>query len=456
MMYAKLFQPLWIRRDPEFRGRIFRYRRGLEQNERLSVDQMQALQWKCLKQLLEHAYLNVPFYRRRFDKVGLHPSAINTPEDWRQIPILTRNDVQANLEDLVATNCDRNRLHRNTTGGSTGSPMAFYEDDEHLAYHQANKLRLRAWAGFEMGDKIAMLWGADRDIPTRGWVERQRIRFIRRERWLNSFNVTPEKLERFARELIRWQPKYILAYASSAYLFTSFLQERGLDGRIRPIAVETSADKLHDFQRQVIEDVFQCRVFDFYGSREIPGMAGECEMHKGLHIFSDVVYLEMLQNGQPAAPGEMGEVIVTNLPNLAMPLIRYKSGDLARTSEETCPCGRPFPLLAEIVGRAVDAISTPNGQYIHGEFFSHLFYGVDGVRRYQAYQKSLNQITVKIESSGDLSEDTLQTLREKVMAHLGPGIEVSMQTVDAIPLTPTGKYRYVISEVPLPFVSRPD
>jgi len=454
-MYAKLFQPLWMLRDREYRGWVFRYRRELERNEQLSVDQIQALQWERLKQLLEHAYLNVPFYRRRFDDMGLHPSAIHTPEDWRRIPILTRHDVQANLEDLVATNCDRNRLSRNTTGGSTGTPMAFYQDNEHLACHQANKLRFRAWAGFEMGDKIALLWGADRDIPTRSWIERQRIRFIRRERWLNTFNVTPEKMKRFAHELIRWRPKYVLAYASSAYLFASFLREQGLD-RIHPAAVETSADKLYDFQRQVIEDVFQCPVFDFYGSREIAGMAGECEAHTGLHVFSDIVHLEVLHNGRPAVPGEMGEVIVTDLHNFAMPLIRYQNGDLAQTSEETCPCGRPFPLLTEIVGRAVDAISTPNGQYVHGEFFSHLFYGVDGVRRYQAYQPSLNEVRITIESSGDLSEDTLQTLRRKVMAHLGPGIEVSMQVVDAIPLTPTGKHRYVISEVLLPFVSRPD
>lgn len=452
-MYAKISQTLWTLRHREFRGRIFRYKRELEQNEKLSVDQIQALQWKRLKQLLEHAYNYVPSYRRRFNEVGLHPSDVHTPEDWQRIPILTRSEVQADLDDLVATNYDRSRLHRNTTGGSTGTPMAFYQDNEHLAYHPANKLRVRAWAGFEMGDKIALLWGADRDIPSRSWIERQSLRFIKRERWLNSFNVTSEKMEQFARQLIHWQPKYILAYASSAYLFASFLRERGLDS-IRPVAVETSADKLWDFQRQVIEDVFKCPVFDFYGSREIGSMAGECEMHKGLHVFSDIVYLEVLRNGQPAAPGEMGEVIVTDLPNFAMPLIRYQNGDLARVSEESCPCERPFPLLTEILGRSCDAISTPNGQYVHGEFFSHIFYGVDGVRRYQAYQKSLNEITIKIESYGDLSEDTLQTLRRKVMTHLGPGIEVSMQVVDTIPLTPTGKHRYVISDVPLPFVSQ--
>lgn len=416
---------------------------------------MEAYQWKRLQQLLKHAYANVPFYRQRFDKAGLDPADINSREDWQRIPILTRSDIQANLADLVATNSDKSKIHLNSTGGSTGTPMSFFQDNEHLAYHQANKLRFRAWGGYEKGDKIAMLWGADRDIPTRGWVERQRIHFVRRERWLNSFNITPEKMEQFAHQLIRWQPKYILAYASSAYLFASFLQKQGLD-LIRPVAVETSADKLYDFQRQLIEDVFQCPVFDFYGSREIGGIAGECEMHKGLHVFSDIVYLEVLKNGQPVTPGEMGEVIVTNIPNLTMPFIRYQNGDLARVSDETCSCGRPFPLLSEIVGRACDTLSTPNGQYVHGEFFSHIFYGVEGIQRYQVYQKSLNEIKIAIESRVDLPESLLQTLRQKVTRHLGPEVEVKLQLVDSIPLTPTGKYRYVISQVPLSFAYQRD
>lgn len=452
-MYSRLLRFLWIRRSQEFRGQLFRIRQELEQNEKLSVDHMQALQWNRLKRLLDHAYENVPFYRRRLDDLGLHPTDIKSPEDWCRIPVLTRTDVQENLEDLIATDHDRGSIRQNTTGGSSGTPMAFYEDDAGTVYHKANNLRFRAWAGCEMGEKIAFLWGADRDIPTRSWAERQRIRFLRREKWLNSFNVTQEKMEKFAWELKRWRPKYILAYASSAYLFASFLRERGIDG-IRPVAVETSADKLHDFQRQVIEDAFQCPVFDYYGSREIGGIAGECELHSGLHVFSDIVHVEVLRDGQPTPIGEVGEVFVTSLVNYAMPLIRYQNGDLARWRDESCLCGRPYPLLAEVVGRACDAVTTPNGQFVHGEFFSHLFYGIDGVRRYQVHQKSLNEVSIVVESSAGLSEGTLETLRQKAERHLGAGIEVRMRVVDEIPLTPTGKYRYVISDVPLPFASR--
>ena len=445
-MYSKLFPYFYLVWDYKFGRAYLRGRRELKHWERMGEDEIRKLQWERLKKLLDHAYTNVPFYRRRFEEAGLHLSKINTSEDFQRMPILTRRDIQDNLDDLVATNHDRSKLEWNATGGSTGIPIAFYVDDEFSGFQRAVKLRANSWTGFEEGQKVAIIWGADRDIPTRSWLARQRIHYVLRQRWLNSYNITEEKMEEFAKLLIRWRPRHIHGYAASLYMFASFLREYGLD-RIRPIAVETSAEKLWDYQRELIEDVFKCKVFDFYGSREVPGVACECEMHRGLHVFTDNVYLELLRNGKPAEPGEDGEIIVTALTNFAMPLIRYQNGDLARASEEKCPCGRPFPLLAEIVGRSNDVLTTPNGQYVHGAFFNHLLFGVEGVQQFQVYQKSLNNVSISIQSRAGLSDETLKTLRQKVIEHLGPGIEVSLKRVDTIPLTHTGKHRYIISEV---------
>ena len=459
MIYSKINKYFWLIRKFRF-GRIYlRKLREFELNDKMKEAQMRELQWGLLKKILDHAYRNVPFYHRRFEEAGVHPSNINKPDDFRRLPILTRKDIQTHVDELVATNYDRNELHRNATGGSTGSPMPFYEDNEYLAFKHAAKMRARGWTGFFEGQKTAVIWGAARDLGATNWWTRLGVLLIRRQRRLNANNITAERMEEFARVLIDWKPRFIYGYPSSLYLFACYLKERGLDV-IRPTAVETSAEKLLDNQRAMIEDVFRCRVLDFYGSREIAAIACECNEHQGLHIFSDNVYLELLREGKPAEPGLEGEVIITGLTNYAMPLIRYQNGDLARARREKCPCGRPFPLLTEVVGRSNDLLVTPQGQYVHSAFFSHILFGYGKVQQYQVYQKSLQEVDMFIQGKSRLSDEALKEIQHKVTDHLGPEVEVTVKQVEKIPPTRTGKHRYLISEVRPKFLldqdDRPD
>jgi phenylacetate-CoA ligase len=422
----------------------------LEKTQWLGPAEIQALQLERLRRLLAHAYANVPFYRRRLDDVGLHPDRIQIPEDYRHIPVLTKGDIRQNLDQLVAVNRQRDALRRNATGGSTGAPLVFYQDRSFQASSWASRMRYRKWYGFEMGDKVAFLWGMDRDIPSSDWPKRLKLS-LRRERWLNSFNVSDEKMEAFARQLIAWQPSFIVAYASSLHLFASFLRRTGLD-RIRPVAIESSAEKLWDFQRELIEDVFQCPVFDVYGSREFVGLAAECEAHAGLHVLADVHYVEFLKDGQPVQDGDFGEIVVTDLTNYAMPFIRYRIGDLGSPKSQPCACGRGFPLIQEIVGRSSDVLPTPDGRYVHGEYFTHLFYGIPNVRRFQVHQRTLHDVEILIEGDPELPSEMLAEMRRKIIAQMGERTTVRFQVVDAIPLTPSGKYRFTISDVPIDFV----
>lgn len=452
-IYAKLYQLAWKTRAGSGGWAIFQKRRELENTQWLSPAEIQALQLDKLRRLLAHAYVNVPFYRKRFDDAGLHPDQIQTLEDYQRVPVLTKDDIRQNLEQLVAANCQRDTLRRNATGGSTGVPLVFYQDSSFETSNWASRMRYRKWYGFEMGDKAAFLWGMDCDIPSSDWLKRLKLR-LRRERWLNSFNVSEEKMAAFARHLIAWQPTHIVAYASSLHLFAGFLRQAGLD-RIRPAAIESSAEKLWDFQRELIEDVFQCPVFNVYGSREFGGMAAECEAHAGLHVLADVRYLEFLKEGQPVQDGDFGEIIVTDLTNCAMPFIRYQTGDLGRPQSEPCACGRGFPLIQGIAGRSSDVLSAPNGRYVHGEYFTHLFYGVPGVRRFQVHQKTLQDVEVLIEGDSELPTETLGEIRRKILGQMGERTTVTFKRVDAIPLTPSGKYRFTISDVPIDFVKAP-
>jgi len=452
-IYSKLYQWAWKTRAGSGGWAIFQKRQELERTQWLSPTEIQALQLEKLRRLLAHAYANVPFYRKRFDDAEIRPDQIQTLEDYQRVPILTTDDIRQNLDQLVATNCQRDALRRNTTGGSTGVPLVFYQDSSFHTFNWASRLRYRKWYGFEMGDKVAFLWGMDRDIPPSDWLKRLKLG-LRRERWLNSFNVSKEKMEAFARRLIAWQPTYIVAYASSLYLFASFLRQAGLD-RVRPVAIESSAEKLWDFQRELIEDVFQCPVFNVYGSREFGGVAAECEAHTGLHVLADVRYLEFLREGKPVQNGDFGEIIVTDLTNYAMPFIRYQTGDLGRPLSQPCTCGRGFPLIQEIVGRSSDVLSAPNGRYVHGEYFTHLFYEIPGVRRFQVHQKTLHDVEILIEGDSELPPETLAEIRRKILVQMGEKTNLTFKMVDAIPLTPSGKYRFTISDVPIDFVKSP-
>jgi len=407
-MYSKLYQTYWQVRSRKESARIIRYRRELERSQWLSPEALQALQLNKLQRLLTHAYEHVPFYRQRFTEAGVHPRDLKTLADLRRIPILTKRDVQTHLNDLVAVNCDRAQLRRNATGGSTGIPTVFYQDTESQDYNKASKMRYRKWYGFELGDKTAFLWGATRDIPNMSLRARLNLK-LKRQRWLNSYGVSTESMKAFAQELRAWNPSFLVGYSSSLYLFARFLREHSLDG-IYPRAIESSAEKLYAFQRELIEDVFGCRVFDTYGSREFGAVAVECEQHQGLHTLADLHYVELIKDGQPVTEGDFGDIIVTDLHNYAMPFIRYQIGDLGRPQPGVCPCGRGFPLIAEIVGRSNAIVTTPNGRYIHGAFFSHLFYGLEEVRKFRVHQRSLTEIDVLIKSDNGLSPEKLKII----------------------------------------------
>jgi phenylacetate-CoA ligase len=447
-MYSKLYQAYWRLRSREEAAMITRHRQELEQSQWLSLEELQELQLIKLRRLLAHAYEHVPFYRQRFRQAGVHPRDIKTLADLRRIPILTKKDVQTQLHDLVATNYDRAQLHRDATGGSTGASTVFYLDKESLAYNKASKARYRKWYGFEMGAKVAFLWGAARDVPDMSLRARLNL-ILGRQRWLNSYGTSVDQMKRFAQEMQVWKPSFIVGYSSSLHLFARFLREHNLDG-IHPQAIESSAEKLYDFQRELVEQVFGCRVFNAYGSREFGGVAAECEQHQGMHILADVMYVELIKDGQPVVEGDFGDIIITDLHNYAMPFIRYQIGDLGRPQPGPCLCGRGFARIAEIVGRSNAIVTTPSGHYVHGAFFSHLFYGVEEVRKFRIHQQSLTKVDVLIESEDNLlPPDKLETIRSKMQSQLGDQVTLEFKFVDSIPPLPSGKLGYLISDVPV-------
>jgi len=209
------------------------------------------------------------------------------------------------------------------------------------------------------------------------------------------------------------------------------------------------AEQLWDFQRADIERAFGCPVIDFYGARESAPIATQCLERNGLHVMADLRIVEIVdEEGHPAMPGEVGRVVVTDLTNYAMPLIRYANDDLASWSTEgPCRCGRTLPRLASIHGRSSDVIRTRDGTRMHGYYFMFLFYGAKGVEQFQVRQTSLETIEVLIKPAPDYREEFAGDVVRRIEQRTGGAFRVTCRLVDEIPLTPAGKRRFVLSDV---------
>ena len=414
----------------------------LENNQWRSRQEIEEIQWNMLKSLLAHTYEHVPFYRRRFEAHGIHPQDIQTMDDFQKIPVLRKADIQQNLQAMRAVNCPQDQLLQDATGGSTGQPLAFYRDMPAKEWLLAAARRFRRWMGYDSKSKLALIWGADRDIPK---IARPN------QRWLNAFNCSDEDIDRFMAELIYWQPDAIRAYSSSIAMVASYMQRKGFKAP-RPRVIECAAEKLWDSQRKQIEEVFGCPVYEMYASRELPTVACECEYHEGMHIFSDIRLVESVDNGTPVAPGQEGSLVITDLVNYGMPFIRYEIGDVGVISPQSCACGRGFPLLKEVKGRVSSTIQTPDGRRIHGEYFTHLFYNVPAVKAFQVRQKKIDEITVLIQPDSGFEKSIVEPMITQMHQHLGNQVKIEWTCVDTIPLTPTGKRHFTISEIPADYI----
>jgi phenylacetate-CoA ligase len=259
--------------------------------------------------------------------------------------------------------------------------------------------------------------------------------------------------KKFIQKINSVKPVQILSYVESIYQLAKFAEDENIEV-YSPRAVMTTAGTLYDNMRETISRVFDAPVFNRYGSREVGDIACECESHEGLHVSAPTHYVEILRpDGTPTDPGEVGEIVVTLLTNYAMPLIRYRIGDLGAWAESECSCGRAWPLLKEVKGRVSDTFVTEDGGELHGEFFTHLFYGEKWVKKFQVVQESLLKVKVFVIPSkySELNDEGVQikveNIKDRITSVIGEGCQVEVSFVKNIPRDDSGKYRYVISNV---------
>lgn len=406
------------------------------------AEEARARQLRRLHALLQHCEGNVPFYRRRWAEAGIRAADIRTFSDFADLPILTKDDIREAGDQLIATNIDRSTLLPHQSGGSTGVPLRFYRDMAYVAASEAGTYRNLMQCGWRPGEMIAFFWGANDKLDNMGTLQFVARQWLRRMYQFDPFRSGPQEMERWWRTWKLVRPRVLLGYASTIARFARHLEEREFQpARVR--GVFTTAEKLYQPQREQIERVFGARVYDCYGSSEVQNIAGECSLGS-MHVNADFAVVEVVDPGSPAVQ----PLLVTSLKNFTMPLVRYRNEDCGRVLDGACACGNGFPLMSLEVARVSDNFTLPNGRVVHGEFFTHLMYGSDGVDSFQFHQTAPGRIVLRYvpSSSGDPSP-VIARAAEQVRA-LAPGqITVDVEQVSEIALSNAGKHRFTRSDV---------
>jgi phenylacetate-CoA ligase len=442
----RVIAPLWAFEE---RSPYLEHLKVLERTQYLDEEKLRRRQWWRLKKIVAHAYSNCPFYTQLYRSHGLSPGELRSWDDFQRLPIVTKKQIRASSADMVATNISKDHLVSRKTSGSTGVSLFFHVDTRAGEWRRACAIRHDRWAGWDIGEPIAAVWGnAPTNRRPRQWL---RNHLLNRTRFLDTLHMKREDMESFARDLIARPATLLFGHAHSLFLFALFVRSRGFKG-IVPKGIISTAMVLLEKERAVIESVFRTKVFDRYGCEEVSLIASECEFHTGLHINLDLLVVEILRDGRPAKPGEAGEIVVTDLMNYGMPFIRYKVGDMAVPSDRKCPCGRGFPLLERVEGRTADYVVTPDGSLISGiSLTENLATLVPGLEQMQIVQEATDFLRLRIVPGEQFGDASVRTIEELIRKRFGPAMRHECELVETIPCEPSGKFRFVISKVPLPF-----
>lgn len=420
--------------------------RELERSQWYSAGELRDLQLRKLNDLLRHVAAHVPHYRPLLAGAPLADPE-RAPEVLAGMPLVDKRELTAHQGDFLADDHDPSGLLSSHTGGSTGTVFHFRIDRRSKTLRRAIDLRSRQWAGWRPGDPQALLWGHSGDLAA-GDSLGGRIRgaLFNRTVSLNAFRLGEEQLADCHRTLIATRPVLMIGYASALALLARYITERRLPPP--PLrGIISSAETLTDEHRHAVEACFECPVLDRYGSREAGPVAQQCERVGGLHLNAERFWFEVLDpNGRPCPPGERGEIVLTDLDARGMPFLRYRTGDLAVPSDDVCGCGRGLPLIDRVEGRVTDVLVGENGRIIICPGPTFFLAGRRTVTQMQIEQRSLDEILLRIVPGPGWDEREREGLAARIRDLLG-NVRVDFEESEDIPKTPSGKYRFVISDV---------
>lgn len=413
-----------------------------------SRERIERFQNRKLRQIVAHAYDRVPYYRELFDRHRISPADIRAVDDLAKIPITRKSDIRGlGPERLVARGLDVKHLFQRNTTGVTGQPFTIWRTprEEFLSSAMIMRRELRA-LGVRRGDRIALV-----KAPARGKAPRESRREKPGSAVLRRMLIRREGADRIHRidafipvdeivlSLRDAQPDVLTGYPGILSLVAQRLESLG-DASIKPRMVITGAETLTPAMREQLSRVFKAPVYDTYGAQEFSRIATECIVTGEYHICDDSVLVELLTDTGPAAPGETGRVIATNLHSYAMPFIRFELGDVAVRGRDQCSCGVPFPTLLRIEGRVIDNFRMPDGSVLHPwTLLNAVWPHRSWIAQYRYVQETTRRVVMFVVPSRDPADAEIADLAQREEKVLGPEVEFVCKLVDKIEIDPSGK-----------------
>ena len=438
-------------------SRVLWYCHELSRNQRLGPNELKGIQEKRLKAIIRHAYEHVPLYHRQFESVGLRPEDIRTVEDLTKLPFTTKRQIWDGLPDRsIARGYDINGCVKMPTSGTSGGPMPAYRDKRFWDYCVAYRYYVRPRTlGVNPWDKILEIYysrpdathvkrddGRDTKGGSRG-REALGPSFSLFKRWIKAVYIAYSGDE-IIDDILEYKPGVIYANASYLRLLAETVAERGIEG-VKPKCLISWGEVLDEPTREFLESSFGCEAFNYYGAYEVGPIACECRNRGGIHTLADFVVLEIVRDGEPVKPGERGEIVVTGLLNYAMPMIRYRVGDIGILGDDRCSCGSSHPLLKSVEGRIIDCFALPHGRLVTPQIIQSAIQATPGISRYQAVQQDEGKVTIELMSKESDPDVSTHELVARCHGVLGDDIEIEVIKGDRKDLK--AKFRPVISKL---------
>jgi phenylacetate-CoA ligase len=433
-------------------GKVFcDYQKLLSESKHWNNKKIAEYQWSKIINILQHAYQNVPYYHLLFKERNIRLEDIQSFEDFKKIPFLTKEIIRNNLNSLTARNFNKSKFLYVNTGGSSGVPLGlYYQKGTTRSKELAFLLEIWEQAGYKFGDKIAVLRG--NVVYSLKKNKFWQYDPIKNRMILSSFHMIEENLSKYLNQIRKFKPKFLHVYPSSLSILSSYIKENKIRNLPNIKAIFSSSESLFEWQAELFKNVFNCKIIDLYGSAEAVIFAANCPFKNNYHIFPEYGYTELIDNeGHDLAEEDsIGELVGTSFDNYVMPLIRYRTDDYAiRCGDIECSCGKNYMSFKKIIGRKQEFFIDKTGSIITFTCSDDALWKIKGkISAYQYIQYNPGKVILHLEQKTVLNKTDLDAVRKDFLSFY-PRFDVEIKLVKNIDRTKTGKFQYLVQKIPL-------